>query len=126
MQIILIARDTRRPEPALASAVEAAVAWLDRVRLRGWRLERRRDPSLPGGYDRVLIADEAAPPLWARFYEIGTNEPIFSGRDGAIHRSLAEIEHERRTGYEWVGDWPRTLLERDYPRWRERRQPVLH
>jgi PelA/Pel-15E family pectate lyase len=69
----------------------------------------------------VLIADPAAPPLWARFYEIGTNRPIYSGRDGVIRYRLDEIEYERRTGYAWVGDWPRTLVEREYPAWRARR-----
>lgn len=105
----------------VAAAVEAAVAWLRRVPLRGVRLDQRPDPSAPRGWDRVLVRDPSAPPLWARFYEIGTDRPIFSGRDGVIRYQLAEIEYERRTGYAWVGDWPRTLLETEYPAWRARR-----
>ena len=27
---------------------------------------------------------------------------------------------ERRTGYAWYGDWPRALLDRDYPPWQAR------
>ena len=113
-----------RRDPGSASidaAIRSVVAWFEQVTLRGWRLERRADPALPGGFDRVIVRDDQAPPLWARFYEIGTNRPIFSGRDGVIRDSLAEIEHERRVGYEWVGDWPRALLEIDYPKWRARR-----
>jgi PelA/Pel-15E family pectate lyase len=30
----------------------------------------------------VLTAREGAGPLWARFYEINTNRPIVSDRDG--------------------------------------------
>lgn len=118
-----IVRFLMRRDPGSASidaAIESAVAWLEQVKLHGWRLERRADPALPGGFDRVMVRDDHAPPLWARFYEIGTNRPIFSGRDAVIRYSLAEIEHERRTGYEWVGEWPRALLETDYPRWRAR------
>jgi PelA/Pel-15E family pectate lyase len=58
--------------------------------------------------------------MWARFYEIGSNRPIFAGRDGVKRYALAEIEHERRTGYAWLGDWPATLLNRDYPAWKQR------
>ena len=78
--------------PALVRAVEAAVAWLRAVRQEDGR--------------------------WARFYEIGTNRPIFSGRDGVIHYQLAEIEQERRDGYAWFGTWPRALVEKEYERWK--------
>lgn len=111
-------------DPGSASidrAIRSAVAWFEQATLHGWRLERRADPALPGGFDRVMVRDGKAPPLWARFYEIGTNRPIFSGRDAVVRYSLAEIEHERRIGYAWVGDWPRTLLDTDYPKWRARR-----
>jgi len=67
--------------------------------------------------------DPAAPPLWARFYQIGTDTPIFSGRDGVIRRNLADIEHERRTNDAWYGDWPAELLQRDYPAWKARHPP---
>jgi len=65
----------------------------------------------------VIVEDLAAPPLWARFYEIGTNRPIFCGRDGIIKYTLAGIEHERRIGYSWYTESPAALLEKDYPRW---------
>ena len=102
-------------------AIEAAVAWLKSVQIKGLRLEQRQDPSLPEGRDVVAVQDPAASPLWARFYEIGTNRPIFSGRDGVIRYSLAEIEHERRIGYAWLGTWPARLLDSEYPSWKKNR-----
>lgn len=43
------------------------------------------------------------------------------GRDpGNVHHALSEIPHERRVGYDRLGDWPRALLEEDYPAWREK------
>ena len=47
---------------------------------------------------------------WARFYEIGTNRPIFSGRDGVIKYDINEIELERRTGYSWFSNAAGGLL----------------
>jgi PelA/Pel-15E family pectate lyase len=108
------------PPADVAAAVEAGVAWLRHVQLSGIRVERRADDSLPGGFDRVVVKDPAAPPIWARFYEIGTNRPIFSGRDGIIRYEMAAIEHERRVNYAWYGYWPADLLARDYPEWKKR------
>jgi len=45
------------------------------------------------------------PNRWARFYELGTNTPIYGDRDGKIHYRLDEISQERRTGYSWEGSW---------------------
>jgi len=113
---------TRPPEQRVVTAIEAAVTWLRNAALHGWRVERQTDPSKPNGWDRVMVRDAAAPPVWARFYEIGTNRPIFSGRDGVIRYKLEEIEHERRTGYAWVGDWPRALIQTGYPAWKARQR----
>lgn len=109
------------PPAAVVAAIEAGVAWLRAVQLTGIRVERRADDSVPGGSDRVVARDAAAPPIWARFYQIGTNRPIFSGRDGVIRYELAAIEHERRVNYAWYGYWPQDLLAREYEAWRRAR-----
>ena len=70
--------------------------------------------------DRIVVADPSAGPLWARFFEIGTNRPMFVGRDGIVHDHLADVEQERRLGYAWLGDWPKKLLDGEYPEWRNR------
>ena len=51
--------------------------------------------------DQYIISNPLAPALWARFYEIGTNLPVFAGRDGIVKYDLAKIERERRCGYAW-------------------------
>jgi PelA/Pel-15E family pectate lyase len=109
------------PDAAVVSAVDSAVAWLREVRIEGLRAETRPDATLPGGFDRVVVKDPAAPPIWARFYEIGTNRPIFSGRDSTVRYEMAAIEHERRVNYAWYGTWPAELLDRDYPQWKRAR-----
>lgn len=99
-----------QPSPEVRRAVESGVAWFRTVKISGLR-ETREDG------DKVMVNDSAAPALWARFYEIGTNRPIFAGRDGVKKYSIAEIEAERRNGYAWYGSWGTSLL-RDYSKWR--------
>jgi PelA/Pel-15E family pectate lyase len=106
------------PSPQIIDAVEGAVAWFREAELHGIRVEIRTDTNSPKGTNKVVLKDPAAPPMWARFYEIGTNRPIFSDRDGIPKRELSEIGYERRNGYAWLGYWPQRLLERDYPAWR--------
>jgi PelA/Pel-15E family pectate lyase len=105
------------PSPDIVRAIEASVAWFRESTIRGIKVVRQPAPGTPKGYDSVVVADPQAPPLWARFYELGTNRPIFCGRDSVVKYSLAEIEYERRNGYRWYVDLPAKLLDVDYPAW---------
>lgn len=107
-----------RPSPEVVTAVHAGVAWLRSVAITGLRMESTRTPE--GKMDRRAVADANAPLIWARFYELGTNRPVYTGRDKIIRYSVNEIEAERRNGYAYLGDWPATLLAKDYPRWSAR------
>ncbi|MFO0916698.1 MAG: pectate lyase [Planctomycetaceae bacterium] len=122
-----ICRFLMRQQPPSANAVEAvdaAVRWMKSVALKGIRVERVPAPKEEflrhrANFDVVVQADEAAQPIWARHYEIGTNRPIFAGRDAVKRYALSEIERERRTGTRWYGDWPADLLAQEYPAWRK-------
>lgn len=50
-------------------------------------------------YERSKVADNT----WNRYYELGSNRPIFGDRDGKIHYSLEELSEERQNGYTWSG-----------------------
>jgi pectinesterase len=104
------------PSPDVRRAVRAAAAWFERSKITGKRFVHKRDPSLPKGRDRVVVDDPAAPPMWARFYDIETNRPFFCGRDGVKRWTLAEVEWERRNGYAWYGEWGSEAL-KDYAKW---------
>ena len=107
------------PTEEIIEAIQSAVAWFDRAKINDIRQVNKPDDS-ERGYDKVIVRVETAPPIWARFYEIGTNRPIFCGRDGRIKYTLTEIEQERRTGYAWYGYWPAELPARDYPAWQKK------
>jgi PelA/Pel-15E family pectate lyase len=121
------------PSPEVRQAVEGAAAWFEQVQLAGIRVDRITDAAQASGEDRVVVQDPSARPLWARFYELGSNLPIFSSRcevpqcddDPFFLRrySLAEIDNERRVGYAWYGTWPAQLLDTTYPAWRARWAP---
>ncbi len=117
--IVRFLMSLENPSPEVVAAVEGAVAWYEAAKLTGIRIDHPPASDLAHGHDRVVVADPAAPPLWARFYEIGTNRPIFGGRDTVIRYNLAEVERERRGGYRWYLDEPAKLLAKDYPKWRK-------
>lgn len=103
-----------QPSPEVIDAVRSAVAWLDAVKIEGIRVVRVQTDQ---GSDRAIKEDPGAPAIWARFYEIRTNRPIFIGRDTVIHDNFADIERERRRGYAYYGYWAEKLLEKQYPAW---------
>jgi len=109
-----------KPSPEIVNAIEGAVEWMEKARLKGIRVTTRKDPRHADRPDRVVIRDDLAPDLWARFYDLKTGRPIFCDRDGIPKSTLAEIGFERRNGYSWYGTGPQKLLEIDYPKWKAR------
>lgn len=113
------------PEQRIVEAIESAIAWFERSRITGLRIERVpidpvRYPYHTADYDLVVVQDHHAGPLWARFYEVKTNQPFFTNSDGRKVSSLAELHPERRTGYGWYVQLPRRLLDVHYPAWKKR------
>jgi PelA/Pel-15E family pectate lyase len=110
------------PSPAVIAAVDGAVEWLRRVELKGWRIETFDAPPEQFRYhasdkDRRLVADAKAS-TWARFHDLADNSAVLADREGHRLARYDEVTRERRTGYEWYGNWPRALLKTEYPRWR--------
>jgi PelA/Pel-15E family pectate lyase len=104
------------PTPEMKSAVNAAVEWLDHVKITGYKVVEAPTAGTKKGYDRQLVADSLST-IWARYYEIGSNKPFFCDRDGVVKYNYAELDYERRNGYAWYGNWAKNLLEKTYPAW---------
>ncbi len=113
------------PSPEIITAVNAAVHWFDDAKITGIRQINKPAPGTEKGYDKTIIPDPAAAPLWARFYQIGTNKPIFCSRDGIPRDNLADISYERRNGYSWYTSAPENLLNKSYPAW-QRNKKTTH
>ncbi|HTQ39004.1 MAG TPA: pectate lyase [Pirellulales bacterium] len=116
--IVRLLMSLDHPSPEVVQAVDGAVSWFEQAKITGIRVERRPDAKSPKGTNKVVVEDPNAPPIWARFYEIGTNRPIFSDRDGVAKHDLSEIGYERRNGYNWLDYWPAALLKKEYPVWK--------
>ena len=116
--VVRFLMSVEEPTPAIIAAVEGAVEWFRSVAIYGIRLETFTDAE--GQNDKRVVADPDAGPLWARFYELGSNRPIFLDRDSVVRYSFSEIGQERRTGYAYYGGWGTKLLTDAYPRWREK------
>ncbi|MCX6138720.1 MAG: pectate lyase [Ignavibacteriales bacterium] len=110
----------KNPPPTIIASINGAVAWLQRVQVKGFRVESRPDTLSPTGMDKIVVPDPAAPSLWARFYEIGTDRPIYVSRDGIVRYDLSEISYERRNHYGWLDTWPEGLLTKEFPAWKKK------
>ncbi|MGJ8697958.1 MAG: pectate lyase [Verrucomicrobiaceae bacterium] len=106
------------PSPEIITSVNAAVAWFQKAQLKGIRLTSVKDNKAPKGTNRIIVPDPAAPPLWARFYDLKSQTPIFVDRDGIPKQALADIGYERRNGYAWYGTWPKNLLNGEHQKWK--------
>ncbi len=104
------------PTLEIRKTVNSAVVWFKQVKIPGYDFIQIKTDREASGRDRVLVADSNSV-IWARFYNVNTNKPFFTGRDGIARNSVAEIENERRVGYMWYGKWPAKLLDTEYPLW---------
>ena len=118
VDVVQFLMSLEEPTPEIIDAVEGAVEWFRSVAIHGMRFDEFTDAE--GQDDKRIVADPDAGLLWARFYEIGSNRPIFLDRDSVVRYSLSEIGQERRGGYDYYGGWAAKLLADAYPRWREK------
>ena len=110
----------KNPSQEVRTAVKGAIEWFEDHKIKGKNVIFIDAPNLEGGEDRVVVEDKNGDPLWARFNEIGTGRPMFVGRDGIVEDALHKIEHERRMGYSYLGNYAGDLLTEDYPNWLKR------
>lgn len=103
--VTVLMDDLPQPSDAEKRAIEAAAAWFRKTAIYGEAWTRT-----PEG--RELVAAPGAGPLWARYYQIGTDWPIFADRDKTIHDQVGELSRERRNGYNWYSAEPQGALER--------------
>ncbi len=103
------------PSPAIIKSVNCAMEWLDNHRLKNTKWESFTNKD--GLRDRKIVTDPKAGDMWARFYDLDTELPFVSDRDGIKKNSLEEIGYERRNGYSWYTEAPLEAFSK-YPAWR--------
>jgi pectinesterase len=120
-EIILFLMDIENPSPEVIDAVKSGVEWLDNHRIKDKKIETFVNEN--GRNDRRIVDAPGAPDLWARFYHLELEVPIFGDykTPPEILFDMADIiDPARRYGYHFYGTWNETLISELYPRWKEK------
>lgn len=107
------------PSDRVVEAVTAAVEWLKAHALQDVIVQNYTNAD--GLPDRRLV-HRFGQQIWARYYDLQTEEPYVCDRDGIPQPSLEYIGYERRNGYGWYGDMPAHII-RQFPNWLKKVRP---
>ena len=119
--IVLLLMGIDNPSEEVIQAVHDAVKWFKKSAIKGIRiqqiaLDKDKIINQEYPYDNVVVKDSSAKPIWSRYYELSDNKPFMVRRSGEKVWKLADVDAERRTGYDWYGYWPQDVLD-NYSKW---------
>lgn len=95
----------KSPSSDVVKSIHAGASWLREHSLTGYTYD----------FDTGRHVAPSEGPIWARMYEIGTNRPIFSDRNGIRLYDWDQLK-DRRLGYAWYTYAP-VLALRQYDAW---------
>jgi PelA/Pel-15E family pectate lyase len=119
--IILFLMNFEHPGKEIIKSVQSAVKWFNDSKIYHTRVKTVPAPPeksqwRTSNYDKVIVNDSLAPPIWTRYYELGSERPLFCDRNSKFLYSMAEVSRERRSGYGWYTYSPQKVLDK-YPEW---------
>ncbi|MDD4993198.1 MAG: pectate lyase [Paludibacter sp.] len=122
--IVLYLMNIDNPNEKIVTSVQSAVKWFNDSKILNTRVQTVKSSTEQSKYrlmtnDKVVLIDSTAKPIWTRYYELGTDKPLFCDRNSKYLYSLAEVSRERRTGYGWYTYSPQEALNK-YPAWQKR------
>lgn len=117
VEIALLLMGIESPSNEIIEAVNGAINWFEAYKIEGIAVKEVIDEN--GERNRIVVEDDQAHPLWARFYDLETVKPFFCDRDGIKRDSLSQIGYDRRNHYRWYTDAPAKLLDQQYE-WRKK------
>lgn len=85
---------------AVQNAVKGAIAWFKKTKVTNL------------SYSSGTFTPTTNGALWYRFYEVDNDNYFFCDREGPSTKTqdITKISEERRTGYQWAGNYGSTLL----------------
>lgn len=110
--ILLFLMSLDNPSPVVKEMIESASQWFAERQIDGFSYKRVAHKY------KELIADEDADPIWARFYDIEADKPVFGDRNGAVYFDINEVSEERRAGYGWYTEQPYKVMKK-YAKWQK-------
>lgn len=128
VDVVLFLMKIKNPDGRIIQSIQSAVKWFEDSKIYNTRIESFEIDAFESKYKTVkrdvrAVADPAAAPIWTRYYELGTNKPLFSDRNSELLYSLAEVSVERRNGYAWYTSSPQKVLDK-YPDWQQKHAPA--
>lgn len=92
---------------AIQNAIKGAIAWYKKTKVTGLYFNKKA-----GTFEK-----RDGNVLWYRFYEVNSDDYFFCDRDGASSKTqdFTKISEERRTGYQWAGDYGTALISAEAP-----------
>jgi len=116
--ILLFLMDRQTPTNDVKDAIRHGAEWFMNHVVNGYTVKIVDAPHEPTKKDRILVKAPGKH-VWARFYDLDEQRPLFAGRDGQPRRRLDEVENERRVGYSWYGEWGDKVIHR-YAKWQQK------
>ena len=122
VEIVHLLMQVKNPDAEIISAIKNALAWFQKVAIKDERVKTIPAKDVvykfhEAKFDKIVVTDSGAPPMWTRYYELETDRPMFANRDGKKVYELSDVLRERRTGYAWYGYWPQKIISVEYPAW---------
>lgn len=102
--------------PEVEKSIKSAIQWFKESKIDGYtyNVSKENEKAI-----RTLSKKEGSA-VWARFYDIPTNKPVFGDRDGSVKFNYEDVSEERRMGYSWYNESGTKLIENEFPKWLKR------
>lgn len=126
--VVLFLMEIDNPSNEIIKAIQSAVKWFEDSKIYNTRIESFEIEPFESQFttvrrDRRAVIDSTAPPIWTRYYELGTSKPLFCDRNSKYLYALEEVSVERRNGYAWYTYAPQQVLEK-YKEWQKKWAPT--
>ncbi|MFP3593097.1 pectate lyase [Chryseobacterium sp. SIMBA_038] len=107
--------------PEIQKSIKSAVNWFKQNKIEGYSYNVTKQ----NGKAVRTLAEDKNSIIWARFYDINNNKPLFGDRDGSVKYNYNDVSEERRNGYSWFGDAPDKLINKEFPKWAQKNGVML-
>jgi PelA/Pel-15E family pectate lyase len=87
------AREQKPSSPGVLPALCSGIAWLQQHQIRD-KVWQRHDTG-------SKLVEKKGAQLWARFYSLPQQQPVFFDRDGQVYSDVNQLSLERQQGYGW-------------------------
>lgn len=117
--ILIFLMSIENPSDDIKKSIEAGVEWFKDYGLKDKKIEYFNNSKLNKRDYKIVDCQESdnCALMWARFYDLDSMKPIFSGRDGHKLYSEQALSFARRQGYDWYNYKGREVFEA-YERWK--------